>query len=464
MRDLRAGYEDPGATEIVQTPNKPVIVAGHGMDCLRRRRGLVRRTSLIAALAAMATLFPGAATGAASPAALVNPCGSAPATAQFGATNNRVGLIDLYYFNPQGRPVTFVECEDRRPRFLGELSSSSDRAVLLGAATWDCDRTTRYFAATTTQLLGHVELGTASVQTPSCAHRFALDAPKTLKRGRVAHIGVTDRWHQGDLKTRVCVRSPAGKRSCRDVAFAAGVDFAEARFRLRGRGRWRVELQVREFRVRDAIAVGGGRVKPRKALPTVLATGDSTMGSVASALSDELGDENSVVTDVRPGLKLSGPNDWAAIAASQAGMVRPDVTVLSIGANEGLPQVAAGRVHNCCDAGWSAEYQQRMKATMHTYARGGAGRVFVMTIPAPRDPRRAAITATVNAAIVRAGEALGVTVLRMDLLFSPNGYQEVIRNDDEDIAVREADGVHLNVAGAKIAAHIAAQAIRAPQP
>ncbi len=432
------------------------------------RPGLARRPIRIwlSALAGVAVVLC-AATAPAASAALANPCGpSLPATAQFTSSTTRVGLIDLYYFVPHDRPVTYFECDDGRADYLGELKSAagSDRTVFLAAALWDCDRTTRYFAATTTQgVVGTVVLGTTSLQTPSCAHRFALQVPETLKRGHVAHIGVTDGWHRGDFRTRVCLRYPAAKLTCRDVTFAPGVDFAEARFRLRKRGRWRVELQVRSFRIRDTIAVGVRKAAPRKLLPKVLATGDSTMQSVGAALSDELGDTAAFVSDVRPGLELSGANDWAPIATSQAASVRPNVTVLSIGANEGLPVLGVDGVHNCCDAGWSAEYQRRMQATMRTYARKGLGRVLVLTIPAPRDPRRAAVVATVNAAIVAAGLALGVEVLRMDLLFSPNGYQDAIRYDGRDVAVRDADGVHLNAAGARIAAHAVAQAIRAPR-
>lgn len=40
---------------------------------------------------------------------------------------------------------------------------------------------------------------------------------------------------------------------------------------------------------------------------------------------------------------------------------------------------------------------------------------------------------------------LGVTVLRMDEVFSPNGYSSTMRDDGRDVTVREPDGVHLNV-------------------
>jgi hypothetical protein len=193
----------------------------------------------------------------------------------------------------------------------------------------------------------------------------------------------------------------------------------------------------------------------------VLATGDSTMQGVESFLSDELGGHANVISDVRPGLSFSGSNGWGPIAQSQAARLHPDVTVLSIGANEGLDMRGAdGATHTCCDAAWSTELVARMRATMLTYARRGRGRVFVLTIAAPRDPRRGAVTSTVNAALVRAAEGLaGVTVLRMDVLFSPQGFRETMPYDGKDVDVREPDGTHLNVAGTKIEARVVAQAL-----
>ena len=53
-----------------------------------------------------------------------------------------------------------------------------------------------------------------------------------------------------------------------------------------------------------------------------------------------------------------------------------------------------------------------------------------------------------------------VSVLRMDALFTPNGFAEVIRYRGRYIRVRTADGIHLNVSGTAIAAKVVAAAIR----
>lgn len=52
-----------------------------------------------------------------------------------------------------------------------------------------------------------------------------------------------------------------------------------------------------------------------------------------------------------------------------------------------------------------------------------------------------------------------VEVLRMDQLFSPGGWQAVIRYGGHDVRVREDDGIHLNAAGTSIAARVVARAL-----
>jgi hypothetical protein len=84
-----------------------------------------------------------------------------------------------------------------------------------------------------------------------------------------------------------------------------------------------------------------------------------------------------------------------------------------------------------------------------------------MTLPLPRADARTVLTDAVNAAIVRAGTGLaGVTVPRMDLVFSPFGFTEAIRYRGRDVRVRTADGIHLNVSGTAIAAKIVADRLR----
>jgi len=97
------------------------------------------------------------------------------------------------------------------------------------------------------------------------------------------------------------------------------------------------------------------------------------------------------------------------------------------------------------------------------FARGGKRtRALVwLTLPLPRDDQRRASTSAVNSAMLTAAEGLaGVKILRLDLLFTPDGYRNVIRYRGRDVAVRDADGIHLNVAGTAIAAKVIADELR----
>ncbi|MCW3016412.1 MAG: hypothetical protein JWO02_3504 [Solirubrobacterales bacterium] len=417
-----------------------------------------------AAVAAVGTLLLGVSAHADAPPASANPCAPAPpVAAQFGANTNRLGLVDLHFFNAQGATVTYFECVGDRAYRLGERSLANGAITSMWAATyWRCGRLTRHFAATATLSDGSLTRGTSSVRTMSCAHRFQLDLPRQVARGHDTRVRVIDRWGIGGIHTQLCVTPPRARHTCRTVAFAAAADVATRHFRPTTPGSWRVELRVRSYRVRGSIAAGVHRVAPTAPPPTVLATGDSTMQGVESFLSDDLGEEATVVSDVHPGFTMSKENAWAAIAASQAARVRPSTTVMSLGAAEGFPMKATdGKLHDCCDEPWVQEYTRRVRKTMRTYLRQGRGRVFYLTIPAPRDDGRAIIVAAVNRAIVRAGEGLaGVQILRMDLLFSPNGFREVMRYRGRDVDVREPDGIHLNVSGTAIAAQVVAQALR----
>jgi len=424
--------------------------------------GCARRGSVVSLLTALVVLAGSATAYGAEPAVPVNPCLAAPATVPFYLNTNRPGVIDLHFYRAQGAPVTYFECIGDEAIRLGKQSSPTNTTSFYDATTWDCTRLTRYFVATATLPDGSLARGAASARTMSCAERFKIVMRRQIDRGRRTRVKIVDSWGIGGVRSRLCVTSPRGRHACRMIVLANGTAVLKRHFRPAARGRWRVELRVAGHRVRDSIAVGIRDVVSKAAPPTVLATGDSTMQGLESFLSDDLAREATVVSDVRPGLALSGSNDWAAIAAEQAVRVKPATTVLSIGANESRPmQAADGATLTCCDEAWAAEYAARMRQTMLTYGRHGRSRVFVLTIAVPHDPKRVPLFAAVNQAIVRAAEGLaGVRVLRMDQLFSPNGYATVMHYDGRDVHIREPDGIHLNVAGLEIAAREVAKAMR----
>ena len=381
--------------------------------------------------------------------------------AAFAANANHIGVIDLYFFGAHGAPVAFYECVGGQAVKLGERADVRDGYTpMYAAAPWSCSRRTRRFAAVMQAADGTVERGLTDIRTPSCADRFRVTAPRRVARGRKVVARVQDRWGIGGVATRWCVRPPGARAACHALRFVAAQRVARRSFRADRRGRWRATLVLGRFRVARDVAVGV-RGEPIRRLPRVLATGDSTMQSVDVALADELAGTADVVSDVHPGAGLSYDDGWEAVARRQAAARHAATVVLSLGADEGWPMTAAdGLAHDCCDAAWVDEYARRMRRVLSTYRRHAA--VIVLTVPAPRDPDRAAIVAASNSAIIRVASAMpGVRLLRMDQLFTPDGYRETIRYAGRDVPVREPDGVHLNIAGTTIEAREAAPAIRA---
>jgi len=393
-----------------------------------------------------------------------------PATARgdfLGANLNTLGAVNLGYAAPAGTQVYFRERVGDRLKTLGVARSTArtpPSAILLEAVKWRCDRTVRRFQATAIAPNGARSEDSYDVRTPSCENRFELSAPRRVALGARVRVRVKDGWKNGGTKPRLCFTAPRGRRACRGLAFPRAVDIASRQFRATKRGLWRVELRFDGHRERAAIAVGGARPVSAAPLPRVLTTGDSTVWGIDAYLGDRLAETATVRSDVHPGTGVSKDLEWLTRAAGQAKRYRPRTTIISLGALEGHPmRTPEGATRECCDALWAAEYSRRARLMMKSYLRKGRGHVLWLASPAPRTPQLAVVTSIVNAAISHAAEGLaGVRILRLDLLLTPNGYQESLRYRGQTVRVRQTDGVHLTVAGTAIAAEAIEKALRAP--
>jgi hypothetical protein len=144
--------------------------------------------------------------------------------------------------------------------------------------------------------------------------------------------------------------------------------------------------------------------------------------------------------------------DWGKLSAQQAADEKPDAVVVFIGANEGFAMPGpGGKQVQCCGPEYAAVYANRVRRMMDTYRQKGAARVYWLTLPAPRDKDRQGVARTVNAAIRVAAEPLRSQVRVFDTVpvFTPGAkYRDAMNGQ----IVRQADGIHLNEAGARIAA------------
>jgi hypothetical protein len=269
--------------------------------------------------------------------------------------------------------------------------------------------------------------------------------------GRI-RVRIGDRWKVGDATPRVCVQGPGRKPTCRALPVAAGRTAARRAYRASGGGLWTVSVGAITQRL---------YLRPARKL-RLLATGDSMIQVVDSYLKERLVTHGiGVRSDARISTGLSKPSllDWPRLAARQARRIRPDVTVVFIGANDGFP---FGSV-DCCDDAWVDAYATRAEAMMRSYARQSSGLVYWLTLPAPQPPQWRAVYPAVNRAIKRAAARVGgpVRVLDIAKTFTP-GYRfrrSMIWHGHRQ-TVRQDDGVHLSPSGASITEALIERALR----
>ncbi len=203
-------------------------------------------------------------------------------------------------------------------------------------------------------------------------------------------------------------------------------------------------------------------------LKTLLATGDSLVQPLDVQLGRKLAGEGVVTKrDAHLGTGISKTDlvDWGLLSSKQVKDDEPEAVVMFMGANEGFPFPAGGGGRTeCCGPEWAVTYANRARSMMNTYRRDGAARVYWLTLPMPRDPKRQKTAKAVNAAIEVAAQpfASQVRVLDMSAVFTPGErFRASMDVDGRNTLVRRQDGIHLNDAGASVALKIVEASIRA---
>ena len=121
-----------------------------------------------------------------------------------------------------------------------------------------------------------------------------------------------------------------------------------------------------------------------------------------------------------------------------------------------------GRQVSCCGPAWEAIFQSRVGQMMDNYLRGGAQRIYWLTVPTQRDPARKPIADDVNQAIRAEAAKRDGAVRVVDLIptFTPGDtYRDSIPIDGKETIVRLPDGIHLNEDGSSVAADMVLAAI-----
>ena len=185
-------------------------------------------------------------------------------------------------------------------------------------------------------------------------------------------------------------------------------------------------------------------------------TGDSMIQIIDSYLKARL-PHATVRSDAHISTGISKPFmlDWVALAKRQAASVRPDATVMFIGANDGFAIGSAA----CCGSDWIDAYAKRAETMMRAYLRDGHGRVYWLLLPPAGKPTFQRVFVAVNAALRQAAKAVGTGVQLLDdgAIVAPGGHFSPTLNGH---VVRQDDEVHLSTYGASLVANEIIEALR----
>jgi hypothetical protein len=379
---------------------------------------------------------------------------SAPASASadqgllLGADATERGYVGL---SLHATPGVEVAIRDESSGALRTLVPDAADTELRRFARWRCGVRTRRFTASQSGLTA-----TAEVVTPPCRRRLSLRAPRRVRAGATVRLVLRDRWRLGAAEASVCTSAPGERPRCRRLG-PRDRRRRELRYVARRAGVHRIVVRTPAQRIVRSL-----RARPRGGRLRVLATGDSMIQIIDSYLKQRLGGRGARVRSaahISTGISKPSLLDWQAQARRQAAR-RPDVVVMFIGANDGFPMAGTA----CCGAAWIREYARRARRMMRAYARGGRARVLWLLLPAPRAGFFREIFPAVNAALRRAARGREDDVRLVDLaeFFTPGGrYRESMEVGGRVVRVRQRDGVHLNAAGASLAANLVIAALRA---
>jgi lysophospholipase L1-like esterase len=205
----------------------------------------------------------------------------------------------------------------------------------------------------------------------------------------------------------------------------------------------------------------GAQPPPKQELGTLLVTGDSLSTPLDTELARRLAPDGvDVVREphLGTGISNSALTDWGQLSTAQVAKEDPDAVVVFIGANEGYGMPGPGGEEvECCGADYAAIYANRVRQVMDTYRRGGAAKVYWLTVMTPRDNDAARVSKLVNESIRVAAQPWAGQIRIVDTVpvFTPGErYSDAIEVDGSETIVRESDGIHLNDEGSSIAADL----------
>ncbi|HUO72992.1 MAG TPA: hypothetical protein VMU39_19650 [Solirubrobacteraceae bacterium] len=412
----------------------PPASAGRAADRIRRRG---RDPALPPA--------PGASTTPTTPPAL-----------SLRLTRRQIGYIAAAISGPPGATVQLGEQRGSRTMPIGTVAlSAAGTATVAQAASWLCSPRRRTFVAAAVAL-APAATATATITTPSCQRRLAVSVARRAPAGGSASVGLRDTWRLGGLQASICVAAPGDRPRChrwslRGKQFSRTIRVGTPRI-----GGWNVTIRTPYDKPRTS-TVWVSHPGPIR----LLAAGDSEMQLLDDFMGQDLAPFGvSTTSDARisTGLTNSFFFNWPNHARAQAASLRPDVTVIFMGANDGFSVTGPnGHAVGCCSSGWAWGYANLVAGMMATYLQGTRGRVYWAVLPEPRPANFQSLFGAVNAGIRWAARRFPGRAALLDAneIFTPGGhYRDFMTYGGRGFVIHESDGIHLSIASDQVLAGV----------
>ena len=379
------------------------------------------------------------------------------------ASLGHTGYVSATISGPSGAQVQLSEQLPSGTRPIAVVALGVNGAEVPQALTWSCEARMRQLVASALPP-APPQHAAATVVTPGCSRRLVVRISPHAKVGGSVRVSVRDRWSIGALPFAVCLRPPGATRSCQRSQLHPGQASRVIQERTPRPGGWGVGVSTRYEHFPQVVVWSehsGGRIR-------LLAAGDSEMQILDDFLAQDLRPHRVLVTTdarISTGLTNSFFFNWQSHALQQAGSLRPDVTVMFMGANDGFSvRGPEGKVVGCCGSGWSAGYALLVERMMRTYLRRNAGRVYWFVLPTPRPGNFQSVFNAVNAGIRAASRRFPgrVGLIDANAFFTPgNRYRDFMTYHGRGFVIHESDGIHLSTAADHIDASLVVRALRA---
>ncbi len=202
---------------------------------------------------------------------------------------------------------------------------------------------------------------------------------------------------------------------------------------------------------------------------TLYLTGDSLITDPGPLLLDRLSTNPAVkplgVTDMHAATGLVQPEifNWFEYLPQQIKALKPDMTVATFGANDGLGFTGIAGAEEFGTPAWLAEYRRRVGAVMDSITAKG-GQLVMLGLPIPRDPALAARWAKMNEIQKTEAEKRKGLVAYVDLfdklVDAKGNYADFLPDAAGQLQrARSSDGIHYESQGATIVVDAIIEAI-----